>query len=113
QGGGGGRRWRWGGVGGGDLRAGGAVGGLGPPEAAVETLQRVAHRTEQLADRGLARVQVAARALLELAELRAGEVEERPAVQVERLPRQRLEGVAKPCVAGFELRHPLRPHPAL
>src|SRR4029453_17991648 len=73
-------------------------------QARVHALERLAHRTEQLVDGGLARLEIALGALLELAELRAREVEEGAVVPVERLPRQRLERLAQPRLARLVIR---------
>ena len=90
-----------------------AVAGLHPPQPGVHAVERLAHGTQQLVDRRLPRLEVAPRALLELAELRARQIEERPVVRVERLARQRIERLAQPRLGGLVDRLPLGGQPSL
>ena len=69
---------------------------LGVLDLAVDLLERLRHRREQILDRLLARVDVAGRLGARLAQPRFGEMEKRFVVGLERLGAQRRKRVAEP-----------------
>ena len=86
------------------LRAGLDAPALGVLDLAIDLIERLRHRREQILDRLLARVDVGGRFGARFAQPRFGEIEKCPVVGLERLGAESLEGVAEAA-----LRLPGRP----